>query len=399
MRVTPLAAHSPRAVRETLERHGWDPDRSVLAAAACDPVILHVTGLDAERVEALVRQGASLGIDLVTGEDWVVLAGMRSRFGAFSRPWQLPPELAEVAFAVGAALPGEQPLRWRHAAGELTLDRPRIAGIINATPDSFSDGGLHLDPDRAAAHAERLLAEGATLLDVGGESTRPGATPVSVEEELARVVPVVERLVREHPGVPVAVDTVKAAVAERVLDAGAAIVNDVSGLRLDPAMGKAVARAGAGLVLMHSRGTVDRMAALDDTDYGADAVAGILEECRQMLDRADQAGVEADRVVLDPGLGFAKTAAQSLELLDRLAELQVLGRPLYVGPSRKRFLGAATGRETGARDPVTAVACAMAWERGARLFRVHDAAATRDALTLAAAVRHDAGPLNPSADA
>ncbi len=398
MRVTPLAAHSPRAVRETLERHGWDPHRSVLTAAACDPVILHVTGLDAERVEALVRQGASLGIDLVTGEDWVVLAGMRSRFGAFSRPWQLPPELAEVAFAVGAALPGDRPRQWRHAAGNLSLDVPRIAGIINATPDSFSDGGLHLDPGRAAAHAARLVDDGASMLDVGGESTRPGALPVPVEEELSRVVPVVERLVREHPGVPVAVDTVKATVAERVLDAGAAVINDVSGLRLDPDMGGTVARAGAGLVLMHSRGTVDRMASLDDTDYGVDAVRGILEECREMLDRAEHAGIEVDRIVLDPGFGFAKTASQSLELLDRLAELHVLGRPLYVGPSRKRFLGEATGRETGARDPVTAVACAMAWERGATIFRVHDAAAVRDALALASAVVRDADSSNPSAD-
>jgi dihydropteroate synthase len=199
-------------------------------------------------------------------------------------------------------------------------------------------------------------------------------------------MPVLEALVRRIPGVIVSIDTMKAEVARAALAAGAAAVNDVTAFRHDPAMAEVAAAAGAGVILMHSRGPALELASAERAEYGDDAVGTILGELRDSLHGAIGAGIPADRIVLDPGLGFAKTAEQSLLVLDQLAPFASLGRPLLVGPSRKRFLGVATGRDVGARDVATAAACALAWERGARLFRVHDVAAARDALSLAHAL-------------
>jgi len=287
---------------------------------------------------------------------------------------------------VGRALPAELPTTWTTARGSIPIDRPVIFGILNVTPDSFSDGGKFLSPDAALAQADRLLTDGAHVLDVGGESTRPGNEPVGTEAELARVLPVVEALVRRHPTVPVSVDTVKAEVARATLDAGASILNDVSAFRLEPAMAEVAARGGAGVILMHSRGSVSTMARLDHAEYAPDVVSAVSAELGVALDRAIAAGVGPDHIVLDPGFGFAKTADQNLLLLDQLPALRILGRPLLVGPSRKRFLGSVTGRDVSQRDAATASACALAYERGARLFRVHNVAQTRDALAVAAAV-------------
>jgi dihydropteroate synthase len=185
--------------------------------------------------------------------------------------------------------------------------------------------------------------------------------------------------------VPISVDTVKAAVARAALDAGASAINDVSGLRLDPALGRVVAEARAGLVLMHSRGTILEIASYAHATYG-DVAAEVTGELRDALARAGDAGVAPEALVVDPGLGFSKTVEQNLQVLDRLEAFQALGRPVLVGPSRKRFLGAATGQPIEARDRATATACALAWERGARLFRVHDVGGAREALALADAL-------------
>ncbi|HXE57177.1 MAG TPA: dihydropteroate synthase, partial [Gemmatimonadales bacterium] len=337
-------------------------------------------------VEALVRRAAQLGLEVLTGPDWAVLAGSLARLSALARPWGGPPELAEVAYQVGLALPAEPTSVWPTARGPVPLDKPALVGILNVTPDSFSDGGRFSALEPALAHAQRLLDDGAHILDVGGESTRPGARPVPAEEEIRRVVPVIEALVRRHPWLMISVDTVKAEVARAAVEAGAAIVNDVSAFRLDPGMPEVVASTGAGVILMHSRGTVSTMASLELADYGADVVRGVLAELRGALDAAVAAGIPAERIVLDPGLGFAKTPEQNILLLDRLASFRGLGRPILVGPSRKRFLGAITGREVGDRDRATAAACVVAYERGARLFRVHDVAAAREALSVAHAI-------------
>ncbi len=382
-----LPMHSPRAVAAALEARGVDGGRAAAAADGMQGVAVELEGLDTSTLLALVSQAGTLGIEIHTGDDWAVLAGAASRLGALARPWGVPPPLAGVADAVGRALTPEPPTVWVTARGPLSLDVPRLMGILNVTPDSFSDGGRFLAPAAALAQADRLLADGADLIDLGGESTRPGSEPVPEQEELDRVIPVVAEVARRHPGVLLSIDTVKASVARAAVDAGAAIVNDVSGFRLDPAIGSTVAATGAGAVLMHSRGTVSTMARLDQAQYAPDVLSAVRTELAEALDRATTAGVEVDRIVLDPGFGFAKTAEQNLELCDGLAVLLTLGRALLVGPSRKRFLGSVTGREVPDRDVATAAAAVLAFERGARIFRVHNVAVTRDALAVAHAVR------------
>lgn len=276
---------------------------------------------------------------------------------------------------------------WATARGPLSLDRPRIMGILNVTPDSFWDGGRHADADAALRRAAVLVEEGADLVDVGGESTRPGAEGVPVAEELGRVVPVVEALVREWPDLVVSVDTVKADVARAALDAGAAVVNDVSAFRLDPELAGECARRGAGVVLMHSRGPVDRMASYDTADYGADPVAEVVAELGEAVARAAEAGVAEAAIVLDPGLGFSKRTAESVAAIRELDRLLALGRPVLLGPSRKRFLGElAGGLPAEDRLPGTIAACVVGLAAGARLFRVHDVGPVRRALAVAEAV-------------
>lgn len=387
MNVTPLALHSTAAVRGTLRSHGWEDGLARASASGISPLAFHLTGLDPEALEALVRIGGGLGLEVVTGDGWAILAGSRSRLSAFARPWTAPEPLTDVALRVGLAMPAEPAPVWRTARGAVPLDRPIILGILNVTPDSFSDGGRYTSVEAALAHAELLLSDGATMIDVGGESTRPGRTEsVAAAEELKRVVPVVETLVRRHSGLMISVDTVKSEVARATLDAGAAIVNDVSAFRLDPAMAGVAAGSGAGVILMHSRGGLLEISSYDHADYAGDIVGGTITELRESLSAATAAGIEADAIVLDPGLGFSKTVEQSLELFDQLGALQALGRPLLVGPSRKRFLGAVTGLSVEERDRATAAACALAWERGARLFRVHAVAAAREALALTQAL-------------
>lgn len=382
-----LPSHSPRAVVEALRARGMDEARADAAARGMAALAIELSGLDASTILVLVHYAGQLGVEVVTGEDWAIVGGSEARLGALARPWTVPPPLAELATAVGLLLTPEPVAIWVTARGVIQLDRPVILGILNLTPDSFSDGGRFLAPDAAVAQADQLVADGAAVLDLGGESTRPGSEPVPEPEELSRVMPVLEALVKRHPGVPISVDTVKAGVARAALEAGAAIVNDVSAFRLDPAMARTAAQSGAGVILMHSRGTVSTMARLDDAEYDPDVVTVVRAELSAALDRAVTAGVAHERIVLDPGFGFAKTAEQNLLLCDRLAALRSLGRPILVGPSRKRFLGSVTGRELGDRDVATAAACVVAYERGARLFRVHNVAMARDALSVAAAVR------------
>ena len=256
-------------------------------------------------------------------------------------------------------------------------------GVVNVTPDSFSDGGLWIDPQAAVAHGLELHAEGAGILDVGGESTRPGADPVGVAEELGRVVPVVRELCAALPGATVSIDTTKAQVAREAIDAGATYVNDVTALRGDPEMAAVVADAGCELCLMHMLGTPRTMQ--DDPSYG-DVVAEVAAFLSERADFAIAAGVAPERIQLDPGIGFGKTLEHNLQLLGRLEEIAAIGFPVVAGLSRKSFLGTITGREEpAARVSASVAGAVLAWERGASVLRVHDVAATVDALKVAAA--------------
>jgi dihydropteroate synthase len=263
-------------------------------------------------------------------------------------------------------------------------------GIVNVTPDSFSDGGEFLDADAATAHARRLVQEGAEILDVGGESTRPGAEPVSAQEELQRVLPVLEGIATAELGAQVSIDTSKASVARAAIDAGATLVNDVTALRGDPAMAALIAERGVECCLMHMLGEPRTMQR--DPRY-ADVVDDVRVFLEERLRFAMGAGVREERIMLDPGIGFGKTVAHNLELLDRLHELTTLGRPLVVGTSRKGFLGRILADATGAEEPVgpagrlpgTIATNVLAFERGASVFRVHDVAPVGDALAVTAA--------------
>ena len=281
------------------------------------------------------------------------------------------------------------PIVWKIRGRELSLERPLVMGIVNVTPDSFSDGGRYLSVGAALAHAARLLAEGADILDVGGESTRPqGATPVSPSDELRRILPVIRTLATEHPNVVLSVDTVKASVAEAALAAGAHIVNDVSGLRLDDAMAPLCAAAGAGVVVMHSRGAVTDMSTFEHASYGGDFLDEMLEELANSVGVARRAGVTREAIAVDPGLGFAKRTEHSLRALACLQRLAAWGYPVVVGASRKRFIGELTGgRDAAQRDFGSIGASVVAFERGAHVLRVHDVAGTRQALDVAAAIR------------
>ena len=262
----------------------------------------------------------------------------------------------------------------------LEIPDPVLMGVINVTPDSFSDGGAWLDPAAAAAHGRALVAQGAAILDIGGESTRPGAKPVDEAEELARVVPVLELLAGVDARL--SIDTSKATVAAAALDAGASIVNDVTALRGDPAMAALIAERRCDCCLMHMLGEPRTMQSDPRYDDVVDDVKAFLA---QRLQFALAQGIAAERIWLDPGIGFGKTVEHNLELLRRLDELLELGRPIVIGTSRKSFIGRITGREAHERVPGTIATNVLALARGASIFRVHDVAEARDALAVAAA--------------
>jgi len=258
---------------------------------------------------------------------------------------------------------------------------PKLMGVVNVTPDSFSDGGLFLDPEAAITHGRELAEAGAEILDVGGESTRPGAEPVSAAEELRRVVPVIRELAGSE--VRISVDTSKAAVAVAALDAGAEIVNDVTALRGDPEMAARCAERGATVVLMHMLGEPRTMQ--DNPRYG-DVVLDVKAFLAERLETAVAAGIAEDRVWLDPGIGFGKTGAHNMELLRRFGELRELGRPLVVGTSRKSFIGGVDGSPADQRLGGTIASSVLAAAEGADVLRVHDVAEMRQALAVAAAI-------------
>lgn len=268
--------------------------------------------------------------------------------------------------------------RWQLAHGRF-LDigaKALVMGIVNATPDSFSDGGQFIGPDRAVEQALRMLSEGASIIDVGGESTRPGATPVSPEEEQARILPVISALAKASDTL-ISVDTYREETARLAVAAGAHIVNDVWGLQREPGIARLAAETGAGLVIMHTG---------REREKNPDVIADQFEFLEKSLQIARQAGVADNQILLDPGFGFAKDSEENLQLMVRLSELHALGFPLLVGTSRKRFVGYVSGKDSEARDAATAATSVALRLKGAALFRVHNVAINADALAVADAI-------------
>lgn len=269
--------------------------------------------------------------------------------------------------------------------GDRTLGSgPVLMGILNVTPDSFSDGGDFLDPKKAAEQTATMLDEGAQVIDVGGESTRPGSDPVSPDEELNRILPAIQGILEDRPDTVISVDTYHAATAEAALDAGAGIINDVTALRGDPALAEVVAESGCPVVLMHMLGEPKTMQHKPHYD---DVVREVRDFLAERAAHAEDAGVAPDKIILDPGIGFGKTLEHNLTLLQNLDVVAELGYPVLMGASRKRFIGSITGVEK-ARDrvPGTVATSVLAYERGATFFRVHDVRANREALELAGAI-------------
>lgn len=290
------------------------------------------------------------------------------------------------------------PRDW-HIAGGRTLpigERTLVMGVLNVTPDSFSDGGQFNSLDRALAHAEQMIAEGADIIDVGGESTRPGLAAVSVEEELQRVIPVIERLAKNST-VPISIDTTKSEVARAALDAGAHIINDISGLRFDPQLADEAARTGAGLVLMHSRGTLETLHQLPPV---GDIFAEVISSLRVSIATAEQRGVQRESIVIDPGIGFGKSQEQNIELIAQLDKLAAAfpDFPVLIGTSRKSFLGRILADDVGKPAPTderlhaSMAALTAAVLRGTHIVRVHDIKAAVETARAADAIRSEARP-------
>ena len=278
-------------------------------------------------------------------------------------------------------------MHWQSARFRIELTGPKVMGIVNVTPDSFSDGGLHARAGAALAHCERLIAEGADMLDIGGESSRPGAAALSVEAELGRILPVVRKAL--ELGVPISVDTCKPEVMHVVLEEGVDIINDIHALTADGAIECLAAYPLAGVCLMHMQGSP---ASMQDRPRYADVVGEVSSFLGERCAALAAHGISAERIVIDPGIGFGKTVAHNVELLARQQELLALGRPLLVGWSRKSTLGALTGRETDRRLAASVAAALAAVQRGASIVRVHDVAATVDALKIWRAAGLGAGP-------
>ncbi|UCD24644.1 MAG: dihydropteroate synthase [Gemmatimonadota bacterium] len=387
MNLTPLAPRDPERIRDALVRRGMGEAKAWAAAQGLAPVVLFLDDTTSHDRDAIVAASANQGVESIVGDDWVLLAGSTANLASLQRSGAKYIR-QEILNEIGQCLHDfvERPDSWVMRRGKVDLSRPVVVGILNVTPDSFSDGGEFVTPESALRHAESMLAEGAAMLDVGAESTRPGRpNPVSAEQEWVRLGPVLSELAREHPGVPVSVDTVKSETARRALEAGAWAINDVSGLRFDPAIADVCANMGAGIILMHSRGSFSEMATYDHAEY-EDVVAETVGELERSAETAMKRGVVREGIVLDPGFGFSKQPEQNYEILRGLESVVSRGFPVMVGPSRKRFLGAVTGKEVHERDAATAAACIAAYSEGAILFRVHAVGLVKEAMDVIGAI-------------
>jgi dihydropteroate synthase len=398
-----LLITNPLDARRELELIGVDPAGAGMMAPKMLTRCIKLSGLQCRQANILKQEMLALGGDAAVARGTVacsiektdvILIGTDKQLHALCgklapQPFGLPDLAAGLKQTLLNSV--QRPMSWTTARQRLSLERPLIMGILNVTPDSFSDGNLYLDPQSAIDRALEMVDEGADIIDIGGESTRPGAAPVSPGDELQRIIPVISGL-SDRTSCPISVDTWKSPVARAALHAGAEIINDISGFTFDPQMAAVAAESGAGVVLMHTHGTPQTMHA--DTTY-VDLIGEVVHSLRESIQQALLDGVESERIAIDPGIGFAKVAAQNMEILRRLSEFTTLGLPLLVGTSRKSFIGKALGREPGDRLHGTAATVALAVSSGAHILRVHDVREMRDVADMAHAVTR-AGQQEPS---
>lgn len=390
-----LVVSTPEHAAHELRRIRVDNVGIVEMVPKMRTLCIQLSQLECRQANILKQEMLSLGGDAAVARGTVacsidktdcILIGTAKQLKRLCRkltaqPFALP-ELAEELDTLLARV-DSPPSVWKTSRRSFSLKRPLIMGILNLTPDSFSDGGRYNDADRAIDMALQMEADGADIIDIGGESTRPGAAPVSSDEELERIIPVIERLAGRLT-CAISVDTWKSAVAGGALSAGAEIINDISGFHFDQEMAAVAAASGAGVVLMHTRGKPEHMQ--HDTAY-ADLMAEITAGLCASLLKAREAGVCDDCIAIDPGIGFGKGTAGNLELIRRLAELSCFGLPILSGPSRKSFIGTVLGREvTDDRLFGTAAVVALSVSHGASILRVHDVRAMRDVADMAHAV-------------
>jgi dihydropteroate synthase len=400
-----LSLSSTEAAEQELRRMGVDPGGIPRLLPKMLSHCIQIPRLQCRQANILKQEMLALGGDAAVARGSVacsieasdaILMGTAKQLRRLSarlaaQPFGLPSLGQELSVLLDRI--ATPPSLWRTARRDIPLTRPLIMAILNVTPDSFSDGSLYLDPARAVARAEEMEAEGADIIDIGGESTRPGAPAIAAQEEIDRVVPVIAALAKRS-SIPISLDSWKGEVARRAMDAGAEIINDISGLTFDPSLAGVAAETGAALALMHTRGTPEGMQR--DTVYG-DLMGEVMEGLRRSVATALSAGVERERISVDPGIGFGKDSRGNLELLRRLREFGSLGLPLLVGTSRKSFIGAAIGREVDDRLFGTAATVALAVNNGASILRVHDVRAMRDVADMARAIMEEQ-PAPPTVD-
>lgn len=389
-----LSIGSLADAEQELSRIGADPGGTVRMAPKMLARCIHLSDLQCRQANILKQEMLALGGDAAVARGTVACSIDSTDvilIGTDRQLHQLCNKLSPQPFGL-PALGGEladllkrftvTPQSWRTSKRDIPLNRPLIMGILNITPDSFSDGSCYLDPEQALDRAMQMIAEGADIIDIGGESTRPGSAAVDAEEEIRRVLPIVSKLSGKI-SCPVSVDTRKSLVAKAVIAAGAEIINDVSGLTFDPLLAPIVAESRVGVVLMHTRGTPGTMQ--QDTRYD-NLIGEICDSLRNLRDSAITHGISSECIAIDPGIGFAKDVAGNLEILRRMREFTSLGQPLLIGSSRKSFIGTTLGRETGDRLYGTAATVATAVINGASIIRVHDVRAMRDVVDMAHAI-------------
>ena len=386
---------TPTEAERELISIGVDPYGIGMMAPKMLNRCVKLTGLQCRQANILKQEMLSLGGDTAVARGTVscsinstdvILMGTDKQLSKLCtrlapQPFGLPAIAAILKEVLGHAV--SPPVVWKTSQRSLSLQRPLIMGILNITPDSFSDGNHFISPRNAVDRALEMVDQGADLIDIGGESTRPGAHPVPAEDELARILPVIEGLSGRIP-CPISVDTWKSAVAGPALAAGAEVINDISGLTFDPMLARTITRSGAGVVLMHTSGTPQSMQS--KTDYN-DLIGDVLESLNCSTERAIEAGISRYSIAIDPGIGFGKDAAQNLEILRRLNEFSSIGYPLLIGTSRKSFIGDTLRRKTVERLHGTSATVALAVANGAHIIRVHDVNEMRDVADMAHAIR------------